>query len=181
MLKVLGAIAVTCGAVGTIVSVHGSFVAAFFCLTVFGGSEALLLMSGRINADERGIVVLRLLSIGRAEWTATTGVEYGSSFQDLPTAIDPFEALERTEAFWRDWNKRSPDVGPWTEEVRRSLITLKALTYAPTGGIVAAATTSLPERLGGVRNWDYRYCWLRDATFTLLAFMQREVLAGTDW
>ena len=112
-------------------------------------------------------------------------LSYGSSFQDLPTAIDPFEALERTEAFWRDWSKRSPDVGPWTEEVRRSLITLKALTYAPTGGIVAAATTSLPERLGGVRNWDYRYCWLRDATFTLLAFMQlgyyEEAQAWRDW
>jgi GH15 family glucan-1,4-alpha-glucosidase len=62
-------------------------------------------------------------------------------------------------------------IGDWTEEVKRSLITLKALTYLPTGGIVAAATTSLPECLGGVRNWDYRHCWLRDATFTLLAFM----------
>ena len=81
-------------------------------------------------------------------------------------------ALKRTEAFWRDWSGRCPDVGPWTEAVKRSLITLKALTYAPTGGIVAAATTSLPEFLGGVRNWDYRFCWLRDATFTLTAFMQ---------
>ena len=91
-------------------------------------------------------------------------LSYGASFQSPPPAIDPFDALERTEAFWRQWSDRCPDVGPWTEAVKRSLITLKALTYAPTGGIVAAATTSLPERLGGVRNWDYRYCWLRDAT-----------------
>jgi GH15 family glucan-1,4-alpha-glucosidase len=98
-------------------------------------------------------------------------LSYGASFQDPPPAIDCFDALAHTEAFWRQWMDRCPDVGPWTEAVKRSLITLKALTYAPTGGIVAAATTSLPERIGGVRNWDYRYCWLRDATFTLLAFM----------
>ena len=93
-------------------------------------------------------------------------LSYGSSFQSPPPPIDPFQALERTETHWRQWSDRCPSVGPWTEAVKRSLITLKALTYAPTGGIVAAATTSLPERLGGVRNWDYRYCWLRDATFT---------------
>jgi GH15 family glucan-1,4-alpha-glucosidase len=112
-------------------------------------------------------------------------LSYGPSFQDPPPPIDPFDALTRTEAFWRAWSDRCPDVGPWTEAVKRSLITLKALTYAPTGGIVAAATTSLPERLGGVRNWDYRYCWLRDATFTLLAFMNlgyyEEAQAWRDW
>ena len=99
-------------------------------------------------------------------------LSYGASFRDPPSAIDPFDALERTEAFWRQWSDRCPDVGPWTDTVKRSLITLKALTYAPTGGIVAAATTSLPEQIGGVRNWDYRYCWLRDATFTILALMK---------
>src|SRR5215467_9173685 len=112
-------------------------------------------------------------------------LSYGASFQSLPPAIDPFDALARTEAFWLQWSDRCRDVGPWTEAVTRSLITLKALTYAPTGGIVAAATTSLPERLGGVRNWDYRYCWLRDATFTLLALMNLgyydEALAWRDW
>ena len=112
-------------------------------------------------------------------------LSYGPSFQNPPPVIDPFHALERTEAFWRQWSDRCPDVGPWTEAVKRSLITLKALTYAPTGGIVAAATTSLPERLGGVRNWDYRYCWLRDATFTLLAFINLgyydEARAWRDW
>jgi GH15 family glucan-1,4-alpha-glucosidase len=99
-------------------------------------------------------------------------LSHGPSFQSPPPAVDPLKALERTEAFWRQWSDRCPDVGSWTAAVKRSLITLKALTYAPTGGIVAAATTSLPEHLGGVRNWDYRYCWLRDATFTLLALMQ---------
>jgi GH15 family glucan-1,4-alpha-glucosidase len=112
-------------------------------------------------------------------------LSYGPSFQDPPPPIDPYDALERTQTFWREWSDRCPDVGPWTEAVRRSLITLKALTYAPTGGIVAAPTTSLPERLGGVRNWDYRYCWLRDATFTLLAFMSLgyydEARAWRDW
>jgi GH15 family glucan-1,4-alpha-glucosidase len=109
----------------------------------------------------------------------------GPSFQSPPPAINPFDALERTEAFWRQWSDRCPDVRPWTDAVKRSLITLKALTYAPTGGIVAAATTSLPERLGGTRNWDYRYCWLRDATFTLLALMHLgysdEAREWRDW
>ena len=112
-------------------------------------------------------------------------LSYGASFQSPPSAIDPFESLERTETFWRQWSDRCPKVGPWTEAVKRSLITLKALTYAPTGGIVAAATTSLPEQLGGVRNWDYRYCWLRDATFTILALMKlgyyEEARAWRDW
>ena len=112
-------------------------------------------------------------------------LSYGASFQGPPPAIDPFEVLERTEAFWREWSDRCPDVGPWTNVVKRSLITLKALTYAPTGGIVAAATTSLPERLGSVRNWDYRHCWLRDSTFTLLALMHlgyyEEARAWRDW
>jgi GH15 family glucan-1,4-alpha-glucosidase len=112
-------------------------------------------------------------------------LSYGTSFQSPPPAIDCFDGLARTEAFWRKWSDRCPDVGPWTEAVKRSLITLKALTYAPTGGIVAAATTSLPERLGGARNWDYRYCWLRDATFALLALMHlgyyEEAQAWRDW
>ena len=112
-------------------------------------------------------------------------LSHGQSFASLPAPIDPLKALERTEAFWRQWSDRCPQVGPWTGAVKRSLITLKALTYAPTGGIVAAATTSLPEHLGGSRNWDYRFCWLRDATFTLLAFMQLgyydEARAWRDW
>lgn len=98
---------------------------------------------------------------------------------------DSQEALRRTEDYWRAFSDRCPDVGPWSEQVKRSLITLKALTYVPTGGIVAAVTTSLPEWIGGERNWDYRFCWLRDATFTLQAFMQlgyfEEAQAWRDW
>jgi GH15 family glucan-1,4-alpha-glucosidase len=112
-------------------------------------------------------------------------LSYGPSFQDHPPEVDAFDALERTEAFWREWSDRCPEVGPWTEAVKRSLITLKGLTFAPTGGIVAAPTTSLPELIEGVRNWDYRFCWLRDATFTLLALMYLgyydEARAWRDW
>ncbi|MFY9836611.1 MAG: trehalase-like domain-containing protein, partial [Xanthobacteraceae bacterium] len=86
-------------------------------------------------------------------------LSYGPSFESATAPIDPFKALESTAQFWRDWCSRCPDVGSWTGIVKRSMITLKALTYAPTGGIVAAVTTSLPERLGGSRNWDYRFCW----------------------
>ena len=89
-------------------------------------------------------------------------------------AIDPEVALAETESFWREWNdalRRSSCRTEWRDVLQRSLMVLKALTYAPTGGIVAAPTTSLPERIGGVRNWDYRYCWLRDATLTLLALL----------
>ncbi len=94
-----------------------------------------------------------------------------ASHLEAPRKVDPEKALEETEAFWRHWSARCTVGDPFAEPVRRSLITLKALTYAPTGAIVAAPTTSLPERIGGVRNWDYRYCWLRDATLTLLALM----------
>jgi GH15 family glucan-1,4-alpha-glucosidase len=120
-----------------------------------------------------------------AEQAVPFVLSFGSSSQSPPPAIDALEALERTEASWRQWSDRCSGTGPYSEAVKRSLITLKALTYAPTGGIVAAATTSLPERLGSVRNWDYRYCWLRDATFTLLAFMNlgyyEEARAWRDW
>lgn len=112
-------------------------------------------------------------------------LSHGRSIDGPPEVLDPLRALAETEAFWREWSSRCPEVGPWTDAVKRSLITLKALTYAPTGGIVAAATTSLPESLGGVRNWDYRYCWLRDATFTLLALMHLgyfdEARSWRDW
>ena len=112
-------------------------------------------------------------------------LSYGPSHLELPLTLDAQRALEETGRFWRDWIARCTDCAEWGEPVRRSLITLKALTYAPTGGIVAAPTTSLPEKIGGVRNWDYRFCWLRDATLTLLAMMDagflEEAKAWREW
>ena len=100
-------------------------------------------------------------------------------------AVDTERELERTERYWRAWASRCTYEGPFRDAVVRSLLTLKALTYVPTGGIVAAATTSLPEEIGGVRNWDYRYCWLRDSTLTLDALMRsgylEEATAWRDW
>jgi GH15 family glucan-1,4-alpha-glucosidase len=115
----------------------------------------------------------------------TFAMVWHPSHQPPPVPIDPLQALDETEKWWSDWSKKNKYHGPWREAVQRSLITLKALTFAPTGGIVAAATTSLPEDLGGVRNWDYRYCWLRDATFTLLSLLSagydEEARAWREW
>jgi len=110
------------------------------------------------------------------EFTVTAGettdftLSYGVSYLDVPRAIDPDQALEKTERSWSTWSKSFEGAGQWSEAVIRSLITLRALIFQDSGGIVAAPTTSLPEQLGGSRNWDYRFCWLRDATFTLLQY-----------
>jgi GH15 family glucan-1,4-alpha-glucosidase len=110
---------------------------------------------------------------------------YCSSNHPPPAPVDATTSQAHTEAFWHDWTGKCTAEGPWHDAVVRSLITLKALTYAPTGGIVAAPTTSLPECVGGPRNWDYRFCWLRDATLTLLAMMHAgiywEAQAWRDW
>ncbi|MFY1692294.1 glycoside hydrolase family 15 protein [Plantactinospora sp. WMMB782] len=110
---------------------------------------------------------------------------YQPSHLPRPNPVDPHVAVRETELFWTRWIERCTYRGRWPQAVRRALITLKALTYAPTGGIVAAATTSLPEQLGGPRNWDYRYCWLRDATFTLQALLGtgyvEEAKAWREW
>jgi len=126
-----------------------------------------------------------------AEFTVGPGQRVGflltfyPSWEAPPSPIELGPTLAATEAWWRKWSGRSTYRGGWAKEVERSLITLKALTYAPTGGIVAAATTSLPEFLGGVRNWDYRYCWLRDAALTLDALLSagyvEEAARWRDW
>ena len=107
-------------------------------------------------------------------------LSYGLSHLPIEAPGKVETMLKRTEAFWRQWTDRCSYSGEWSEAVLRSLITLKALTYAPTGGIVAAPTTSLPERLGGVRNWDYRICWLRDATIVLLALINADYLEEAE-
>jgi GH15 family glucan-1,4-alpha-glucosidase len=126
-----------------------------------------------------------------AEFTVREGqripftLTWHPSHRKAPDRIDPERALQATERWWRDWSARTTYDGEWAEPVERSLLTLKALTFAPTGGIVAAPTTSLPEEIGGVRNWDYRYCWIRDATFTLYALLHSghsaEAAAWRDW
>jgi GH15 family glucan-1,4-alpha-glucosidase len=135
------------------------------------------------------------LEIVTGEVTATFPIRAGQresfvlvwhpSHVDAPPPIDPWDAARNTTRFWRDWARRCTYRGEWRDAVVRSLITLKALTYRPTGGIVAAVTTSLPEDVGGARNWDYRFCWLRDATFTLYAMLmagyEREAEAWREW
>jgi len=126
-----------------------------------------------------------------SEFTVNAGesvdfvMTYGPSHLHVPRAIDVSKAVEETQGFWEKWAAANNYEGAYRDAVERSLITLKALTYKPTGGIVAAVTTSLPEQLGGSRNWDYRYCWLRDATFTLQAFMHggyyQEARAWQGW
>jgi GH15 family glucan-1,4-alpha-glucosidase len=125
------------------------------------------------------------------DFTVASGEEvpfvlsFARSHQNLPKPIDVAEHLRTTEEFWTDWSGRNKIKGPWDEAVMRSLIVLKALTYAPTGGMAAAPTTSLPEFIGGARNWDYRFCWLRDATLTLLSLMNAgyydEAQAWREW
>jgi GH15 family glucan-1,4-alpha-glucosidase len=138
-------------------------------LEAIAGPDALVL---RTPIETRGEDLTTV-----AEFTVSEGdripfvLTWYASHKEPPRAVDPEHALRDTVAYWKKWSKKCEDFGEWHEPIVRSLITLKGLTYAPTGGIVAAATTSLPEEIGGVRNWDYRYCWLRDATFTLFALM----------
>ena len=152
-------------------------------LEAIAGPDALIL---RTPVETRGEDLTTVADFAVAEGDRLPFVlTWFPSHEKAPRAIHPEHALQQTEEYWTSWAKRCRAQGPWREAVVRSLITLKGLTYAPTGGIVAAATTSLPEEIGGVRNWDYRYCWLRDATFTLYALMNAgyldEARAWREW
>src|SRR5690606_28531160 len=121
----------------------------------------------------------------RAGERMSFALTYTQSHLPLPAPVDPEQELRETIEFWRTWAAASRRTARWPSAVARSLLTLRALIYRPTGGIIAAPTTSLPEKIGGERNWDYRYCWLRDATLTLLALMngghREEAAAWRDW
>jgi GH15 family glucan-1,4-alpha-glucosidase len=152
-------------------------------IRAISGPEKAVLCSP-VPLDNRDMKTRARFEVAAGE-TLSFVLTHGPSHLEVPAPVDPRRALANTERFWRDWAGQCRLSGPWERQVRRSLITLKALTFAPTGGMVAASTTSLPERLGGVRNWDYRYCWLRDATHTLLAFLdagfQDEARAWREW
>jgi GH15 family glucan-1,4-alpha-glucosidase len=152
-------------------------------LEAIAGPDALIL---RTPVETRGEDLTTVAEFEVAEGDSFPFVlTWFPSHEKPPRAIHPEHALRQTEEYWESWSKRCHAQGPWRDAVVRSLITLKGLTYAPTGGIVAAATTSLPEGIGGVRNWDYRYCWLRDATFTLVALIEagylEEARSWREW
>lgn len=135
---------------------------------VAGPDMAILRTPVAIRGEAMTTVANFTVSAGE---TAPFVLSYGPSHRPVPPAIDAQAALGVTRRFWTGWSARGEVRGAYSQVMKRSLLTLKALTYAPTGGLVAAPTTSLPEALGGERNWDYRYCWIRDATLTLLALM----------
>jgi GH15 family glucan-1,4-alpha-glucosidase len=152
-------------------------------LLALGGPDGLLLRTPiELHPDDKTHV---------ADFTVRAGervpfvLTWFPSHEELPETVDAERALDETESYWHDWLNACKYGGAYTDAVHTSLIVLKALTYQPTGGIVAAPTTSLPERIGGGRNWDYRYCWLRDATFTLYALLNAgfrdEAAAWRDW
>ena len=152
-------------------------------LSAIAGPDALQL---RTTVEMRGedFSTVASFSVGEGERIPFTLTWY-PSHRPEPDERSATQMLDETEAWWREWSALCTVTGPWREQIMRSLITLKALTYGPTGGIVAAPTTSLPEKIGGVRNWDYRYCWLRDATFTLYSLLTsgytEEAIAWGEW
>ena len=152
-------------------------------IIAIGGPDALRLSTPvRLRGEDFRTVADFTVSAGESiPFTLT----WFPSHRPAPVERNPVEELSSTIDWWADWSKCCTYRGEWREDIIRSLITLKALTYAPTGGIVAAVTTSLPEQLGGVRNWDYRFCWLRDATFVLYALTTggytEEAKAWCDW
>ncbi|MDQ2867611.1 MAG: glycoside hydrolase family 15 protein [Verrucomicrobiota bacterium] len=139
-------------------------------LEAIAGPNALLLQT---PAETRGknLSTLADFTVGQGERVPFVLTWYPSHLK-APRKVNAMRALRDTKDYWSKWSKRCQTPHPWRNAVMRSLLTLKGLTFAPSGGIVAAPTTSLPEKIGGERNWDYRFCWLRDATFTLLALMR---------
>jgi GH15 family glucan-1,4-alpha-glucosidase len=149
---------------------------------IAGPDSVVLRTAAPIHGRDMSTVAHFAVSEGQQQ---TFTLQHGLGYDVPPPAIDVLAALEATEAYWTAWTANGTYDGPHAEVVNRSLITLKAMSYAPSGGIVAAPTTSLPEQLGGPRNWDYRYCWLRDAALALMAFMRaghyEESRAWRDW
>jgi len=149
---------------------------------VAGPGQVLLHSSVPVHGEGLKSVADFMISEGERAWFTLT---YGDSTKRQPSRIDAEQALKETEAFWTSWIAQMRYDGEYGEAVKRSLIALKAMTFRPSGGVVAAPTTSLPEQMGGTRNWDYRYCWLRDTTFTLLAMTHagyfEEATAWQDW
>jgi GH15 family glucan-1,4-alpha-glucosidase len=152
-------------------------------LLITAGPDTLEL-TGSLPVQGEGMKTVATFSVKAGQRESCT-LNYRLSHLDTMPGVDAEEEINRTEALWSRWAGRCKVHGRWDEAVVRSLITLKALIYRPTGGIIAAPTTSLPEQPGGVRNWDYRYCWLRDATFTLNALLVagyvKEATAWREW
>ena len=149
---------------------------------IAGPDMAILTTTAPLRGEDLKTVSDFVIAEGESQTFVLT---YGPSYDDVPACANPEQALGETVSFWQEWAGRAKLQGDYADAIERSLITLKALTYKRTGGMVAAPTTSLPEQLGGPRNWDYRYCWLRDATFTLFALMNagyyEEAQAWRDW
>ena len=146
--------------------------------------EDMVVLHARAPLRGEGFTTVSEFTLHAGKTMAFT-LTNASSLEAVPRPDDPRKELKRTIRFWTSWSRKNGYKGHFPDAVNRSLIVLKALTYRPSGGIVAAVTTSLPERIGGTRNWDYRYCWLRDTSFTLLALMQagyqEEAVAWRQW
>ncbi|WP_448102362.1 glycoside hydrolase family 15 protein [Luteibacter jiangsuensis] len=152
-------------------------------LTAVAGPD-LLVVRSPVAVEGEGMHSVARFKVGAGD-SVPFVLAWGPSHLPAPEAIDPHAALRDALAFWEEWSDRCNGAGEWSDIVRRSLVVLKGLSYLPTGGIVAAPTTSLPEQLGGERNWDYRFCWARDATFVLSALVNAgyhdEASAWRDW
>jgi GH15 family glucan-1,4-alpha-glucosidase len=152
-------------------------------LTAVAGPNALVFRSD-VRTVGKDLSTRASFSLGEGERKSFV-LTWHPSHEPPPKEVNAAESLAETQSYWKEWSARCTYRGEWRGAVLRSLITLKGLTYAPTGGIMAALTTSVPEKIGGVRNWDYRFCWLRDATFTLYSLMQagykEEASAWSNW